>query len=288
MKSLWGKNEEIDFFLKTIEVATPEQLFYVSNDNRYYAYWPKGYIGKKETLQSRNAFIGSYTEKWCKELFTEIAEEIGAYAVQGVTCNEIELSKKSSADLAICKTNAINQISENILLIIEVKMSVVWNWEYKKGELICLGDFRTHQGNPGLLRSDTMLKAIGKSLNIKVSSCKAAKIPIIVIGNTPVTNSYFKKVDNLKRYGIIQGFWSVNPSPVDNGNSIKNTDNNGFYKLDNYDELKEKTLEILKDEKEFFTIMKTRKEIGRLIEVANREQSYESKAQKFLEMLKDE
>lgn len=285
---MWSKDQEINFFLKTLEVATPEQLFYISNDSRYYAYWPKGYKGKKETLQSRNAFIGAYTEKWCKELFYEIAEEIGGYAVQGVTCSEIDLSKKSSADLAICKTNSINQIPENILLIIEVKMSIVWNWEFKNRELICLGDFRTHQGNPGLLRSDTMLKAIGKSLNVKVSSYKAAKIPMIVIGNTPITNSYFKKVDNLRRYGIIQGFWSVNPLPVDNGNSIKNTDNNGFYKLDNYVELKEKTLEILKDEKELFTIMKTRKELGRLIEVADKEQSYEAKAQKFLEMLKDE
>lgn len=288
MKSLWTKDQEIDFFLKTLEVATPEQLFYVSNDNRYYAYWPKGYKGEKETLQSRNSFIGAYTEKWCKEIFTEIAEEIGGYAVQGVTCNEIELSKKSSADIAICKTKSINQVPENILFIIEVKMSVVWNWEFKDGKLICLGDYRTHQGNPGLLRSDTILKAIGKSLNVKVSSHKAAKIPIIVIGNTPITNSYFKKVDNLKRYGIIQGFWSVNPSPVHNGNSIKNTDSNGFYKIDNYSELKEKILELLKDERELLTIMKTKKELGRLIEIANKEQSYEAKAQKFLEMLKDE
>jgi hypothetical protein len=175
MQSLWNKEQEIDFFLKTLGVATHEQLFYVSNDNKYYAYWPKGYKGKKETLQSRNAFIGSYSEKWCKELFQEIADEVGGYAVQEVMCSEIELSKKSSADLAICKTSSINQIPENILLIIEVKMSIVWNWEYKNGELICLGDYMTHQGNPGLLRSDTMLKAIGKSLNVKVSNYKAAK-----------------------------------------------------------------------------------------------------------------
>lgn len=106
-------------------VATPEQLFYVSNDNRYYAYWPKGYKGKKETLQSRNTFIGAYTEKRCKELFHEIAEEIGGYAVQGVTCSEIELSKKSSADLAICKTNSINQIPENIFLIFITKKEML-------------------------------------------------------------------------------------------------------------------------------------------------------------------
>jgi hypothetical protein len=185
MKSLWSKNEEIEFFLKTLQVATPEQLFYVSDNNRYLAYWPKLYKGKKGTLQSRNTFIGAYTEKWCKELLHEIAEEIGGYAVQNVVCNDIALSKKSSADLAICRTNSTNQSAENILLIIEVKMSVVWNWEYKDDELSILGDYRTHKGNPSLLRSDTMLKAIGKSLNIKISNYKAAQIPIIVIGNTP-------------------------------------------------------------------------------------------------------
>jgi len=49
MKSLWNKDQEINFFLKTLEVATAEQLFYVSNDNRYYEYWSKGYEGKKKT-----------------------------------------------------------------------------------------------------------------------------------------------------------------------------------------------------------------------------------------------
>jgi len=46
-----------------------------------------------------------------------------------------------------------------------------------------------------LLRSDSMLKGIGKSINIRVSSFKAATIPIIVMGNTPITNSYYPKVD---------------------------------------------------------------------------------------------
>ncbi len=63
-------------------------------------------------------------------------------------------------------------------------MSIVWNWEYNPltGEIMCIGDYTTHQGNPGLLRSDTMLKAIGKSINIRVSGLEASKIPIIVIG----------------------------------------------------------------------------------------------------------
>ena len=77
---LWNKDEEYKFFKKTLEIATPEQLFYLTEDGKYLAYWPKGYEGRKTTLQSRNAFIGSYTEKWVKELLTPIAKEFDAYA----------------------------------------------------------------------------------------------------------------------------------------------------------------------------------------------------------------
>jgi len=101
---LWNKNVEKEFFVKTLKVATPEQLFYVAEDGRYLAYWPKGYKGTKTTLQSRNAFIGSFTEKWTKELLEEIAEEVKAFTVQSVICEEIGLSVRSPADVAICKT----------------------------------------------------------------------------------------------------------------------------------------------------------------------------------------
>ncbi len=74
-------------------------------------------------------------------------------------------------DVAICKTDSIVQGPENIIAIFEVKMSVVWNWELfnigSKHSLKCVGDFRTHRGNPGLLRSDSILKAIGKSTIVK-------------------------------------------------------------------------------------------------------------------------
>ncbi|HOF02928.1 MAG TPA: hypothetical protein PLT58_03080, partial [Atribacterota bacterium] len=180
MFTLWNKNQEKDFFIKSLEFATPEQLFYVTEDKKYLAYWPKNYDGTKTTLQSRNSLIGSYTEKWATDLFTEIAKTIGGYSVQGVISEEIGLTNQSPADVAICKTKNIIQKPQNILMIIEVKMSVVWNWEFilKNKDLVCIGDYKTHQGNPGLLRSDTMLKAIGKSINIRVSSFAASKIPI--------------------------------------------------------------------------------------------------------------
>lgn len=174
-------------------------------------------------------------------------------------------------------------------MILEVKMSVVWNWEYfiEKNELNCVGDYRSHSGNPGLLRSDTMLKAIGKSINIRVSSYSAAKIPIVIIGNTPITQTYYEKVDLLKSNGIIQGFWSINPHPIENNkDTIKSTSDAGFCRIDTYNELKEKTLELLKEKREFFASMQTPKRLGQIIEIANKEVSYEAKALKFLTLIR--
>ncbi len=289
---LWSKDVEKEFFMKTLEVATPEQLFYVTENGEYLAYWPKNYKGTKTTLQSRNAFIGSFTEKWTKELLEEIAEEAGAFTVQSVICEDIGLSARSPADVAICKTKQQDQRPENILMIIEVKMSIVWNWEYNPstGEVKIIGDYTTHQGNPGLLRSDTMLKAIGKSINIRVSSFKSAKIPIVILGNTPITESYYEKVDHLKKAGIIQGFYSVNPRPLDDPaykDNIKSTPKRGFLRFDSYEELKQELINLLSEEREFFSGMKTKKELGKIIEIANREPTYEKKAEVFLKLLRN-
>jgi hypothetical protein len=164
------------------------------------------------------------------------------------------------------------------------------DWELKKignkEELVCLGDYNSHQGNPSLLRSDTMLKAIGKSINIRVSSYKAAKIPIVIIGNTPISNSYYEKVDHLKKCGIIQGFWSVNPKPLDKEDTIRNTKAFGFHKLDSYGELEKEFDKLLKEEREFFSSMQTKNELGRITEIANKENTYEKKAEKFLELIR--
>ena len=288
-KTLWNQEQEKLFFIKSLEVASPEQLFYITEDHRYVAYWPRKYSDKKTTLQSRNAIIGTYTERWVADLIKEIANELGGFAVNGVISESIGLSNQSPADVAICKTKDKYQNPKDILTIIEVKMSIVWNWEFDPIEntLTCLGDYRTHQGNPGLLRSDSILKAIGKSINIRVSGFAASKIPIIIIGNTPITKMYYEKVDYLKRNGIIQGFWSINPKPLDNnGENIKTTKFNGFYRFDTYEELEQSALDLLKEEREFFSGMRTRKKLGEFIEIANEEPTYEGKAQKFLDLLR--
>lgn len=175
------------------------------------------------------------------------------------------------------------------MAIIEVKMSIVWNWELQNHKsLVCIGDYKTHQGNPGLLRSDSMLKAIGKSINIRVSGFKASKIPIIIMGNTPITNSYYSKVDHLKVAGIIQGFWSVNPKPLDNdGENIKRTDKQGFYRFDSFNELKNAFANLLSEERNYFSSMKSKKALGQIIEKANKEQTYERKAEVFLKLINE-
>ena len=288
---LWDNEVEKKFFVESLDFATPEQLFYIAADNRYYAYWPKTYKGPKTTLQSRNALIGSFTERWTRDLVAEVIKGSGLHAVQGAVCEELSLPRMSSADVVISKKNRIALEAEDFVTIIEVKMSVVSNWECKKGKdgisLTYLGDYRTHQGNPGLLRSDSMLKAIGKSINIRVSSPVASTIPIIIMGNTPITNNYYSKVDYLKVAGIIQGFWSVNPRPLDDdGENIKKTNNEGFYRFDTLEELKWSFNNLLSEERNFFSSMKSKNELGKIIELANKESSYEKKAEAFLKLIK--
>ena len=287
MGKLWTKNTENEFFRKALEFSSVEQLFYKTEKGRYVAYWPKGYKGKKSTIQSRNSLIGNFTEKWTVDLLNEYARSKDLFAVQGVVCENIGLTKRSPADVAICKTKDIEQKSKNIIALFEVKMSVVWNWEYKEGKINCLGDYMTHQGNPGLLRSDSMLKAIGKSINIRVSSYEANRIPIVILGNTPITKSYFSKVDHLKSSGIIQGFWSVNSSPRDNKKTIKKTTDNGFYRFDEYNKLLEFLDSLVSKKREFFSSMISKQKLGQIIEVSNNETGYVAKAEKFLQLIKN-
>lgn len=288
MTDLWTKNKEIEFFTESQKFATLEQLFYIGDDSRYYAYWPKSYRGKKSTLQSRNALIGNFTERYSVDLLQGFANSQNLYAVQSVICNEIGLSAQSPADVALCKSRQREQPVANIKAIFEVKMSIVWNWELKDNKLICIGDFRTHKGNPGLLRSDTMLKAIGKSINIRVSGYEASQIPIIILGNTPITESYISKVDHLHKAGIVQGFWSVNPFPTDgNSENIKETPAKGFTRMDSYAELERHLKKLLSDKLEFFSSMKSKEEFGKIIEIANREPTFEKKAEKLLSLIRE-
>jgi hypothetical protein len=286
--NLWSKSDEIEFFKASLRRFTsPEKLFYFSNSS-YYAYLPKNVDKINQTLQSRNSLIGSFTEKWAKDLFAPIAKKMGLYALNGVICDSIGLNSKSSADLALCSTNTIHQNPDTIKMIFEIKMSIVSNYEYSNNEILYIGDYKSHTGTPSLLRSDSMLKAIGKSLNIRIANRKASPIPIIVLGNSPIQESYVTKVDHLKTSGVIQGFWSINPHPCNSREFVQETPNSGFVTFVTVNDLYNKVQELLSANLYYFSSMLPKKNLGRIIHISNQEKSYLLKAEKFLELLDKE
>jgi hypothetical protein len=285
--NLWDNETEIQFFAEALKnFASPEQLFYNLHSG-YYAYVPKNVDGEGQTLQSRNSLIGQFTEKWAKDIFSPIARNLRLYAVNSVVCEEIGLPKRSSADLALCTINSTNQRPENIKLIFEIKMSVVSNYKYTHSDDISIiGDYKSHKGTPALLRSDSMLKAIGKSINIRVSGIESTNIPIIILGNSPITDSYIHKVDFLKTAGVIQGFWSLNPAPTSTEH-VRSTPLNGFQTVENINLLSKLINELLNQEMNYFSSMISKPKLGEIIRIANEENTAEAKAEKFLQLIKE-
>lgn len=288
INNMWSQNTELLFFKSCENFASPEQLFYITDENKYYAYWPKDYYGKKSTLQSRNSLIGKFSEKWTANLIKNLIKDMGLFAIQSAQCDEIGLTNKSPADIVISTKNKRKLKPKDIKIIFEVKMSLVWNWELNKNGLISeIGDYKTHQGRPGLLRSDSILKAIEKCINIRVFDFQSAKIPLIVLGNTPITETYYSKVDHLKKTGVIQGFWSINPKPLSNEETLKSTAENGFIRFDNEIEMKNSIKKLIDMDLNFFSGMRETKELGNLIEIANSKKTYEEKGFEFLRLLKE-
>jgi hypothetical protein len=283
--NFWNIDTEKKFFTEAMKnFASPEQLFYKLTDG-YFAYVPKGKSAEGQTLQSRNSLIGQFTEKWCKDFFQPIAESLGLFAVNSVVCPELGLSTQSDADLAFCTTNETLQKAENIKLLFEIKMSIVNNYNFDNGQVNYVGDYKAHKGNPSILRSDSMLKAIGKSINIRVSGPESTKIPIIILGNSPITINYSKKVDFLKKAGIIQSFISLYPIPTKD--FIKNTDSKGFQTFDEYQNLTNYIIEVVNSDMNFFSSMLPKIKLGQIITLSAKEKDDISKAEKFLSLINE-
>ncbi len=283
---LWNKDTEIQFFEQALKgFASPEQLFYKLTDG-YFAFIAKNHSSESQTLQSRNSLIGQFTEKWCKDLLEPIAKNLGLYAINGMVCEEIGLSKQSSADVAFCTQNSVNQNSENVKLLFEVKMSIASNYQYFANDksIKFVGDYKSHKGQPSLQRSDSMLKAIGKSINIRVSGIASTKIPIIVIGNCPISEGYKKKVDFLKTSGVIQNFISIYPNPT-NSEHVVNSEKSGFQTMQTYSQLETLIAEIVKSDMNYFSSMISKKKLGEIITIANKEKTDIAKAEKFLTLI---
>lgn len=284
---LWNKNQERLFFNNSKSFASPEQLFNETDAGEYVAYWPKNYKGKKSTLQARNSLIGNFTEKYVSDLFSQIISGEW-YVIQQAQIPAIGITSNSPADIVISKKPKKILRPEDVKLVCEVKMSIVWNWKYdvSSDELHEFGDYRTHQGKPSFTRSDSILKAIGKCIDIRVSSHHASRIPLIVVGNTPLSNGFCRKADYLKSAGIIQGFWSLNPFPLDHGNTRKCTPKRGFIRFDNLCELNMSLNRIFNEELNFFSGMESPHDLGKMIEIANCEEGYSEKGIKFLNLLR--
>jgi len=73
---LWSREIEKKFFEENLKRISINNLFYKSEDGNYYAFWPKTYVGKKSTLQSRNSYVGKYTEKFVLNLFSDFAKHL--------------------------------------------------------------------------------------------------------------------------------------------------------------------------------------------------------------------
>lgn len=147
-----------------------------------------------------------------------------------------------------------------------------------------IGDYKSHKGNPGLLRSDSMLKAIGKAINIRVPGVSSTKIPIIVIGNTPITDNYIKKVDFLKTSGVIQGFWSLN-SEVSKKHHSENTPKLGFQTFNDEIRLLSACKDLVATEMNYFSSMISKRKLGEIIRISSQAQTDIAKAEKFLNLI---
>lgn len=212
---MWTKEVEQAFFhWALIECRCDPNLLFYEVSGRHLFYLPVGVKGKGEVKQGRNPLVGEFTEVWAKNFLQPIVGSFGLHLVRKAVVPEWGLIGQRAVDLAICLTSEKHQKPENIVALVEVKMSIVWNWEWhpSTGAVTCVGDFRTHQGRPSVLRRDGMLKMLGKVAMIRGMEFEGA---FVVLCNTSIPTKYHEQIDGYKRIGVVQGFFSVNPQPID-------------------------------------------------------------------------
>jgi hypothetical protein len=59
MFTVWNKDQEKDFFIKSLVFANPEQLCCITKNKKYLAYWPQIYDGAKNITKQEflNRFL---------------------------------------------------------------------------------------------------------------------------------------------------------------------------------------------------------------------------------------
>ena len=87
-------------------------------------------IRVKSTLQARNSLIGNFTEKWVSDLLNYILQDDNFHVIQQAQIPSIGITHNSPADIVISTENKKVLMPDEVKLIFEVKMSLVWNWQY--------------------------------------------------------------------------------------------------------------------------------------------------------------
>lgn len=165
-------------------------------------------------------------------------------------------------------------------------MSIVSNYQLKsKQKIQYIGDYTTHRGTPSILRSDSMLKAIGKAINTRVNPM-ASHIPFIVLGNSPISQNYAKKVDDLKQMGVLQGFYSMNPTPTTKPH-LRETPLKGFVTIESKKQLNDLIKDLLNTNLQYFSTMIAKKKLGNIIAIAALEKTDTKRAEKFIKLIQE-
>lgn len=232
---------------------------------------------KMSTPNGRNRPISNYTEEFAKNVIEKALDrlEFDNYtAKRDVICDNLGLTSRSEADIAIVvRDNREGRVykPEEIKLIIEVKMSLVWNWKPNENRVPeSIADYDSHEGRPSIYRTDSILKAIGKGTILR-SYKNSHNIPYLVIGNCPPPRGYIGKIDGLSDIGILQKFISITPEPltIDKSNSKdrnpKETENGGYLRIDNMEELSRLLNYYLKIEQVFLGKMMSLNKLGDII-----------------------
>jgi hypothetical protein len=94
-----------------------------------------------------------------------------------------------------------------------------------------------------------------------------------------------KKVDFLKKSGVIQGFWSLfsNPSESD---YIKETPEAGFRTIKDTTILNKVVKGLTEKDLNFFSSMLPKETLGKVIKESNKEEDEIKKAEKFIELIR--
>ena len=245
-------------------------------------------------FNQRNAIVADATERFALSLFGHAvdtsAELSGKFFVKrNVVSPQLEFQGATSADMAILNEDLDGPVPpENIECILEVKMSIIWNWaEGDRKQPIA--DYDSHAGRPSIFRTDSILKAIGKAAITR--SCPGSeRIPFIVVGNTPPPPNYRDKVDGTVRAGLIQKWLSLAPNPlaVEPGRSTARRNPKqtaGFLRIDRIPELQELLIRILTTEWKYVGAMVEARKIGELIKSLDLSRAPEDIGSDFLRRL---